>query len=49
LEKQNKMQWIKVLSPQAIHISMCLQSMVEEMLRLKKNGAIRKPSDRVGS
>lgn len=49
LEKQNKMQWIKVLSPQAIHISMCLQFMVEEMLRLKRNKPIRKPSDRVNS
>lgn len=49
LEKTAKMQWIKVLSPQSIHISMCLQFLVEEMLRLKKGAAIRKPSDRVGA
>lgn len=49
LEKTAKMQWIKVLSPQSIHISMCLQFLVEEMLRLKKGAPIRKPSDRAGT
>jgi hypothetical protein len=29
------MKWIKVLSPQTIHMAMCLQTMVEEMIRLK--------------
>ena len=42
------MSWVKLVSPQTIHIAMCLQFLVEEMLRLRKRKAIKKPSDRVG-
>ena len=31
----DKMQWVTVVSSQAILMSLCLQSMVEELVRLK--------------
>lgn len=43
------MGWVKFVSPQTIHLAMCLQFMVEEMLRVRKKGPIRKPADRVGA
>ncbi|EDQ91616.1 uncharacterized protein MONBRDRAFT_15069, partial [Monosiga brevicollis MX1] len=36
-----KMQWIKLLSEQTIHCAMCLQFMVEEMLRIAKKQPIK--------
>eukprot|EP00039_Didymoeca_costata_P006144 m.87789 g.87789 ORF g.87789 m.87789 type:complete len:500 (+) comp13129_c2_seq6:234-1733(+) len=48
-EQKQKMGWVKLVCSQTIHIAMCLQFMVEEMLRLKRNQAVRKPSDRIGT
>jgi len=47
-KKEGEMKWVKMLSPQTIHLAMCLQFMVEEMLRLRKSKPLKKPSDRVG-
>jgi sorting nexin-17 len=47
-QKEGEMKWVKMLSPQTIHLAMCLQFMVEEMLRLRKSKPIKKPSDRKG-
>lgn len=47
-KKEGEMKWVKMLSPQTIHLAMCLQFMVEEMLRLRKKKPLKKPSDRVG-
>eukprot|EP00041_Stephanoeca_diplocostata_P007025 m.97100 g.97100 ORF g.97100 m.97100 type:complete len:500 (-) comp16686_c0_seq1:188-1687(-) len=46
--QEGEMKWVKMLSPQTIHMAMCLQFMVEEMLRTRKKKPIKKPSDRVG-
>lgn len=46
--KEGEMKWVKMLSPQTIHLAMCLQFMVEEMLRLRKKKPIKTPSDRIG-
>eukprot|EP00035_Acanthoeca_spectabilis_P020534 m.433406 g.433406 ORF g.433406 m.433406 type:complete len:499 (-) comp17571_c0_seq1:68-1564(-) len=46
--QEGEMKWVKILSTQTIHIAMCLQFLVEEMLRLRKKQGIKKPSDRVG-
>lgn len=40
---KEKLQWITIHSEQAILMSVCLQSMVDELL-LKKNGAKKKQS-----
>ena len=40
-----EMQWISITSPQAILMSVCLQSMVEELLRIRNDQPIKKPSD----
>lgn len=48
-ESTQKMGWVKFVSPQTIHLAMCLQFMVEEMLRTRKKAPIKKPSDRVGA
>lgn len=40
---KDKLQWITVSSEQAILMSVCLQSMVDELL-LKRNGMKRKSS-----
>lgn len=45
---EGEMKWVKILSPQTIHIAMCLQFLVEEMLRVRKKQALKRPSDRVG-
>eukprot|EP00054_Salpingoeca_dolichothecata_P024349 m.165711 g.165711 ORF g.165711 m.165711 type:complete len:626 (-) comp24983_c0_seq3:45-1922(-) len=42
------MTWVRILADNTIHLAMCLQSMVEEMLRLRDGKEIKKPSDRVG-
>lgn len=46
--QEGEMKWVKILSTQTIHIAMCLQFLVEEMLRLRKKQGVKKPSDRVG-
>jgi len=48
-----EMQWVSITSPQAILMSICLQSMVEELLRIRNNpdpenrphDGLRRPSD----
>lgn len=43
--QEGEMKWVKMLSPQTIHMAMCLQFMVEEMLRTrKKKVCMRKAS-----
>lgn len=39
-----ELQWITIVSSQAILMSICLQSMVEELLRLKNKVPLRKVS-----
>ena len=48
-ESEGKMSWVKIVSPHTIHIAMCLQFLVEEMMRLRKSKPIRRPADRVGA
>ncbi|EGD83192.1 hypothetical protein PTSG_12085 [Salpingoeca rosetta] len=43
-----KMKWIKLVSEATIHLAMCLQFLVEEMLRINKGDSIRTPKDREG-
>lgn len=45
---EGKMKWVKVMSSQTIHMAMCLQLLVEEMIRIKDGKPLRKPSDREG-
>eukprot|EP00730_Choanoeca_flexa_P016313 TRINITY_DN7675_c0_g1_i1.p2 TRINITY_DN7675_c0_g1~~TRINITY_DN7675_c0_g1_i1.p2 ORF type:complete len:482 (+),score=173.85 TRINITY_DN7675_c0_g1_i1:3565-5010(+) len=45
---KQKMEWIKTLSPQTIHTAMCLQFLVEEMVRENNRKPFKKPSDREG-
>lgn len=47
LVAKNKLQWVTIRSKQAILISLCLQSMVDELLLQKKGGHIKRPQDRV--
>ena len=46
--KQGKMKWVKVMNAQTIHMAMCLQLLVEEMVRVKNAKPVKKPGDRVG-
>ncbi|KAJ8983304.1 hypothetical protein NQ317_010842 [Molorchus minor] len=43
LMSKDKLQWINISSEQAILMSVCLQSLVDELL-MKKNGAKQRPS-----
>lgn len=43
---EGKMKWVKIQSTQTIHMAMCLQLLVEEMVRIKNGKPIHKPSDR---
>ncbi len=36
------MRWIRVLSKNIIHVAMCLQSFVEELLRIRARKPIKK-------
>ena len=47
-QKEGRMGWVKLVSSATIHMAMCLQQLVEEMIRLKKSQPVKKPSDRVG-
>ena len=49
LMNNHDLQWITVVSSQAILMSICLQSMVEELLRMKHNIPIKRVSNRLGS
>lgn len=41
-----EMQWITLVSSQAIIMSLCLQSIVEEMLRLRNGGTLRRGGEK---
>lgn len=41
-QQEGKMGWVKMISPQTIHMAMCLQHLVEEMIRLRKRQPIKK-------
>lgn len=45
---EGKMRWIRLCSKHVIHVAMCLQSFVEELLRLRSRKPIKRPADRVG-
>ena len=40
LLSKDRLQWITVDSPQVIFLSLCLQSMVEELMRKQHNSSI---------
>ncbi|KAL9963088.1 hypothetical protein ACROYT_G032259 [Oculina patagonica] len=46
LISRDKMQWITIYSDQAILMSLCLQSIVDEILRIKQGQPVKKPKDR---
>ena len=46
LIKKGKLVWILIYSDQAIMMSMCIKSMVSELLRKRNNEPMKKPSDR---
>ena len=42
LMSKDRLQWVTITSPQAIMMSICLQSMVDELMVKKSGGSIRK-------
>ena len=40
-----EMQWISITSSQAILMSICLQSIVEELLRIRNDQPLKRPND----
>nr|XP_048702118.1 sorting nexin-17 isoform X1 [Caretta caretta] len=42
LMSKDRLQWVTITSPQAIMLSICLQSMVDELMVKKSGGSIRK-------
>ncbi|XP_053107170.1 sorting nexin-17 isoform X2 [Hemicordylus capensis] len=44
LMSKDRLQWVTITSPQAIMLSICLQSMVDELMVKKAGGSIRKKS-----
>jgi len=44
---KDQLQWITVVSEQAILMSMCLQGMVEELIMKKQGKKMKKPADRI--
>lgn len=44
LMNNQELQWITIISPQAILMSLCLQSIVEELLRVRSGVAIKRVS-----
>ncbi|MGH0151746.1 UNVERIFIED_CONTAM: hypothetical protein FKN15_001673 [Acipenser sinensis] len=44
LMSKDRLQWVTVTSPQAIMMSICLQSMVDELMVKKSGGSIKKDS-----
>ena len=42
LMSNDQLQWVTITSPQAIMMSICLQSMVDELMVKKSGGSIRK-------
>lgn len=46
LLRKDQMEWITIYSDQAILMSLCLQSIVDEILRIKHGRPIKRPKDR---
>eukprot|EP00094_Tigriopus_californicus_P004110 TCALIF_03959-PA protein Name:"Similar to snx17 Sorting nexin-17 (Danio rerio)" AED:0.08 eAED:0.08 QI:232/0.83/0.85/1/1/1/7/288/452 len=46
LMNNQELQWITIISPQAILMSLCLQSIVEELLRVRSGIAIKKAGEK---
>lgn len=46
LLRKDQMKWIIIYSDQAIHMSLCLQSIVDEILRIKDGRPVKRPKDR---
>uniref|UniRef100_UPI00358F1423 sorting nexin-17-like n=1 Tax=Myxine glutinosa TaxID=7769 RepID=UPI00358F1423 len=46
LMSKDKLQWISISSQQAIMMSICLQSMVDELMLKKSGGKIKKPTNK---
>lgn len=46
LLRKDQMQWITIYSDQAILMSLCLQSIVDEILRIKQGKPVKRPKDR---
>ncbi|KAB7498647.1 Sorting nexin-17 [Armadillidium nasatum] len=47
LMSKDEMRWIKLRSPQAVLISLCLQGMVQELLGNKRGGSLRASGERI--
>eukprot|EP00048_Salpingoeca_helianthica_P021687 m.13786 g.13786 ORF g.13786 m.13786 type:complete len:552 (-) comp6285_c0_seq2:391-2046(-) len=46
LKSADKLQWITIKSANVIHLSMTLQFMVDEMMRVRQGRLVRRPADR---
>lgn len=46
LKSADKLQWVTIKSANVIHLSMTLQFMVDEMMRVRQGRLIRRPADR---
>ena len=46
LMPSGELQWVTIVSSQAILMSLCLQSMVEELLRIRNNVKIKKAGEK---
>ncbi|KAJ7361852.1 Sorting nexin-17 [Desmophyllum pertusum] len=46
LIRRDKMQWVTIYSDQAILMSLCLQTIVDEILRIKQGKPVKRPKDR---
>ena len=49
LFEDSSLRWIKIVSEQAIIMSMCIRSMVDELMRKRKGEKLRTPADRIAS
>ncbi|GFN91055.1 sorting nexin-17 [Plakobranchus ocellatus] len=47
LMSRDNLQWVSIISDQAMLMSMCLQSMVDELIMKKKSKKFKKPQDRL--
>lgn len=47
LMSKDNLQWVSIISDQAMLMSMCLQSMVDELIMKKKGKKFKKPQDRL--
>lgn len=46
LLRRDQMKWIAIYSDEAINMSLCLQSIVDEIVRVKNGRPVKKPKDR---